>query len=452
MVRGNAARLVVKALALTSFWPALLLTTAAQVLFSISATIAGEVDVVLVAEGFEMPSNFTTPGGGDPRILVLERELGKVRTILDGNILAEPFLDIGDRIHVEESEDGLVGIAFPPNFRESGHVYLAYSPDDSSIVLSRFDLNESTQKADTESESIIIRIERFGPWHLCGHIAFNPLDGFLYMCVGDTDLQGNPRGTAQDLGTLQGSILRTDVESAADAYSIPSDNPFVSVKDARPEIWAYGLRNPWRFSIDSISGDIFIPDIGWDAWEEINVRSAKSEAGSNFGWNLAQGNECRLDCEGQSIIWPLVEIPHVGNVCAVTGGMVYRGLEYPAWYGVYIFSDFCSGTIWALRDHQGVAQIQELGESSINPTAIGPGPMGEIMATDYGRGALYRIVLPDHVESDWQNLTTYLSRTILDARREGNGELKRVFSSKTWQIAQGLKAVYNFLRLDRIYN
>lgn len=434
-----------------SCWHGLFLLAATLTLALSSLVVAGEVKVVLVAEGFEAPSNFVTPGGGDPRILVLERETGRVRTILDGKVLSEPFLDIGDRIHVESSEDGLVGIAFPPNFRDSKHVYLAYTPNDQTIVLSRFDLSNDAKSADPDSESVVLSVERFSSMHLCGHIAFSPLDGFLYMCVGDADEQGNPKETAQDLGSLQGKILRIDVESESETYAIPTENPFVSVNGARPEIWAFGLRNPWRFSIDSVSGDIFIPDVGWNSWEEINVQSAEGKTGANFGWNLAQGNECRLDCDGRSIIWPLVELPRVGGVCAVTGGMVYRGAEFPAWSGVYIFSDFCAGRIWALRIHEGETQIQELGEVSINPTAIGPGPAGEILATDYGSGALYRIVLPDHVESEWQNPTTYMSRSILDVRR-GGGELKRVISSKTWRVAQWLKGIYYFLQLDRIYN
>ena len=134
------------------------------------------------------------------------------------------------------------------------------------------------------------------------------------------------------------------------------------------------------------------------------------------------------------------------------GGMVYRGTEFPSWSGVYIFSDFCAGKMWALRDNEGKMQIRVLVEGSINPTAIGPGPMGEIMVTDFGSGALYRIVLPDYLDTEWQDLSTYMSRSILDARRQGNGELKRVFGSKTWRIAQLLKRAYNFLQLDRIYN
>lgn len=418
-----------------------------------SNSVAGEVQLVLVAEGFELPSNFVTPGGDDPRILVLERESGKVRTVLNGKVLPEPFLDIGEKLYLsDEGTDGLVGIAFPPNFRESKHVYVTYTPDRSSMVLSRFSLRDDTQSAVAESETVILRIERFSAFHHCGHMVFGPLDGFLYLCVGDSDEQGNPRGTAQDLGTLQGSILRIDVESGADAYSIPRDNPFVSVKDARPEIWASGLRNPWRFSIDPLSGDMFIPDVGWKAWEEINFQSAGSDSGRNYGWNLAQGNECRLECDEASITWPLIEFPHVGGICSIAGGMVYRGSEFPAWSGVYIFSDFCAGTIWALRNYGGKAQIRELAGGFINPSAIGPGPMGEIMVTDYGGGALYRIVLPDSFASEWQDIATYMSRSILDARRKGNGELRRVFSSKTWIIAQKVKQVYEFLQLDRIYD
>lgn len=413
--------------------------------------LAREFQVVLMAEGFEVPSNFVTPGAGDPRILVLERETGKIRTILDGVVLPDSFLDIGDRVRADGDEEGLVGIAFPPNFRDSKHVYVAYTPDKSSLVLSRFSLTDDTQSADADSESVVLRIERFAPWHFCGHIVFGPLDGFLYLCVGDADEQGNPRGTAQDLSALQGKILRIDVESGAGAYSIPKTNPFISVEGARPEIFALGLRNPWRFSIDTQNGDLFIPDVGRNSWEEINFQSAESESGLNYGWNFAQGNECRLECGERSIVWPLIELPHTDGICAVIGGMVYRGSEFPDWSGVYIFSDFCSAKFWGLRDFEGKAQIRVLGEGSINPTAIGPGPMGEIMATDYGSSALYRILLPDYLESEWQDISTFSKPTILDARRKGNRELSRVYSSKTWRVAQWLKGAYFFLRLDRIY-
>jgi hypothetical protein len=235
----------------------------------------------------------------------------------------------------------------------------------------------------------------------------------------------------------RGSILRIDVIGDRRPYAVPADNPFVDSPNARPEIWMYGLRNPWRFSFDERARQVIVPDVGWNAWEEINLASIVAP-GANFGWPHAEGNECvawdPADCAGDKLTWPAVEYHHVVATpagCSIIGGTVYRGARSPEWHGVYVFGDFCSGEVWAIRDlHRPNRRIRKLLSAEINPSAIGEGPNGEIYFTDALRGSLSKIDLPDDFEAGWENLAALHNEAVTTTRRSADVALLHFLDSR----------------------
>lgn len=257
----------------------------------------------LITMDLDFPANMATPRDGSKRVFVLEKNLGTIRVIKDGKLLSQVFLDIRNQLPDEPNiEQGLLGLAFPPEFPLKKHVYVTYTDREGNLILSRFQVSKDTKTAINSSEKILLVTENWvyifdTGFHHCGHIAFGPKDKYLYLCIGDSDEHGNPTNSSQNLNLLQGKILRLDVESPQEPYSIPPDNPFITQKDARSEIWAYGLRNPWGFSFDPLTGDLLIPDVGWEFWEEINFQPASSKGGQNYGWRLAEGNECHETCD-----------------------------------------------------------------------------------------------------------------------------------------------------------
>lgn len=387
----------------------------------------------LIAEGFESPVNFFYEQERD-RIYVVEQYAGRVRIVENGVLLEKPLIEIENRLGEDiEFEEGLVGIAFPPDRRR---LYLAYAPHGGPLTLSRFAVSEDGTEADEASEERLFTVERWFAWHHCGHIAFGP-DGFLYVCIGDSDDQGNPRNSAQDLTVANGSIVRLDVEGSERPYGVPADNPFVD--GARPEIWMYGLRNPWRFSFDALSGHVVIPDVGWADWEEINVVPL-SDAGANFGWPLADGNECvaydPADCAAD-LTWPVWEYPHVqpDPACSIIGGAIYRGARFPEWRGVYVFGDFCSGTIWAIRDILGEEpRIRTLMKGDIGPSSIGLGPDGDVILTDLAGGKLFRLNFPPDFDAGWQNLAAAHDEAVTRARRSAEVSIIRFAGARVERL------------------
>ncbi|MBU1865965.1 MAG: PQQ-dependent sugar dehydrogenase, partial [Actinobacteria bacterium] len=294
-----------------------------------------------VARGFTFPVYATSPPG-DGRVFVVERA-GLIR-IVDpgGSVLPNPFLDISDRIDSASGiELGLLGLAFHPQYAANGRFFVYYSDLNADSVVAEFSTSADPNLADPDSEQEILFVDQVRLRHRGGMLLFGP-DGYLYIGLGDgTDHNVNP----QNLETLPGSILRIDIDGG-DPYAIPATNPFASA-EGRPEIWAYGFRNPWRFSIDAVSGRLYVGDVGEESWEEIDS-VALSNSGGNFGWPLMEGSTCFTDAEcgnRTDLVRPILQYPHEGDQCAVTGGYVYRGSAIPEMVGHYFYADWCAGWI-----------------------------------------------------------------------------------------------------------
>ena len=287
------------------------------------------------------------------------------------------FLDLSKKISVSITPDerGLLGMVFDPNFQSNGFFYVSYIDTENYSVVSRFRLSENKDEVDIESEKKLIYFEQPFNNHNGSHLDFNPIDNYLYISFGDGGASGDPYGNAQNLHNFFGSILRIDPQDDG-SYLIPNDNPLVLHKknndsDIKSEIWAYGLRNVWRFSFDNKNGDIYMGDVGQYLWEEINHLEF-GENGGNFGWNIMEGNHCYPEpgCDKEGFINPIFEYPSDANYpfslmgikeknvsgCSVTGGYIYRGDQIKSLYGLYIFSDFCTGKIWALDPLKNIVQ------------------------------------------------------------------------------------------------
>ncbi len=306
--------------------------------------------------------------------------------------VAREFLDIRDRVSDRGNEEGLLGLALDPDFSSNGHFFVYYTASDPRrSVVSRFSVRtDDADKADAASERVVLEIAQPASNHNGGQLRFGS-DGFLYIAVGDGGGRGDPRGNGQDLSTLLGAILRIDV-SGLDidgGYTAPPDNPFVGREGARPEIWAYGLRNPWRFSFDRATNDLWTADVGQNRFEEVDI----IESGGNYGWNKMEGSHCFPEpqgpCEQQGLMLPVAEYDHDSG-CSVTGGYVYRGRGLPSLHGAYVYGDFCSGKIWAVRpDGSSVAEQLEIADTSLRISSFAEDLEGELYILSFD-GNIYR--------------------------------------------------------------
>ena len=303
------------------------------------------------------------------------------------------FLDLSPLVSERNSEEGLLGLAFDPSFEDNGFFYVYYSASNPRrSVLSRFSASENDPNtALVGSELIIMEIPQPAGNHNGGQLAFGP-DGYLYVGLGDGGASGDPFNNGQNRTTLLGSILRIDVATASEGerYRVPLDNPLVGVANARPEIWAYGLRNPWRFSFDSQTGAMWAADVGQNSWEEIDL----IQKGLNYGWNVMEGAHCfspRSGCDETGLQLPLAEYGRAEG-CSVIGGYVYRGTLLPSLVGAYVFGDFCSGKIWGLRyDGESVTEALLLVDSDLMITSFGVDRTGNLYIVSRNQG-LYRLV------------------------------------------------------------
>jgi glucose/arabinose dehydrogenase len=317
-----------------------------------------------------------------------------IRILQDGQVLAEPFLDISAQVSCC-GERGLLGLAFHPDYEQNGFFYVNYTDLNGDTSISRFSVSADPGRADPQSEARLLRIAQPFPNHNGGATVFGP-DGYLYLGLGDGGSGGDPMGNGQNPEVLLGKILRIDV-NAGEPYSIPADNPFASGGGAA-EVWAYGLRNPWRISFDRQTGDLYIGDVGQGMWEEIDFLPAGSPGGTNFGWNAREGARRfpgGLDLpDSVELNAPVAEYAHSLG-CSVTGGFVYRGERLPAWQGVYLFGDVCSGFVWGLvRGADGDWQNQRLFETGFSVTSFGEDEGGEIYLVNgpySGDGSIYRL-------------------------------------------------------------
>lgn len=350
--------------------------------------------LVPVARGFSRPLYVTHAGDGSGRLFVVEQS-GAIRVIKDGAVLRQPFLDVSGLISRQAlesnyTERGLLGLAFHPNYAENGLFYINYTDLNGHSVISRYTVSaDDPDRADATSATPLLYVEQPYANHNGGHMAFGP-DGYLYISLGDGGSGGDPQGNGQNLGTLLGKILRIDV-TVAEGYTIPADNPFAEREGARPEIWARGLRNVWRFSFDRATGDLYLADVGQNQWEEINFQPAGSAGGENYGWNAFEGAHVYSGQPAASdVMAPVLEYDHSRGRCSVTGGYVYRGERIPALQGVYLYGDWCSGTIWsATPGADGTWQAVVSLESGRSISSFGEDEAGELYLVDYD-GAVLR--------------------------------------------------------------
>ncbi|WKZ51648.1 MAG: PQQ-dependent sugar dehydrogenase [Anaerolineales bacterium] len=324
-----------------------------------------------VADGLERPVDIQNAGDGSGRLFIVEQP-GVIRTLANGRLVAEPFLDIRDRVDDSDNEQGLLGLAFHPLFKENGVFYVNYTKRGGDTVIARFHASLD-QNADPNSEARLLTVKQPFGNHNGGGLAFGP-DGYLYIALGDGGSGGDPYGNGQSLKTLLGKILRIDVDNG-DPYAIPADNPFGN------EIFHYGLRNPWRFSFDPLTHDLWIGDVGQGEWEEIDFLPAGTPGGVNFGWNRFEGmHDYTAGAIPENYRSPLFEYSH-NEGCSVTGGYVYRG-AMREWQGVYFYGDFCSGKVWgALRTVGAAEEISTstvLFETGAQITSFGVDETGEL--------------------------------------------------------------------------
>lgn len=383
-----------------------------------------EIALSQVASGLVRPVHITHADDGTARLFIVE-QAGQIWFLKDGSLHPTPFLDIRDRVQSPAAgggnEQGLLGLAFPPGYTDKGYFYVYYTMLSGDNVLSRFHLSGDPNLADPESEEqILVFPHPTYSNHNGGQIAFAP-DGTLYIGTGDGGGGGDPLGNAQDPSSLNGKLLRINVESSSPQpapleylyyfpifckqneqnntgdYTIPEDNPFVNNPDFRPEIWALGLRNPWRFSFDRLTGDLFIADVGQNRWEEVNYQPAGSPGGENYGWNIMEGEECyqSASCDTSNLTLPVHVYPIFSSTnCSITGGSVYRGQAYPALNGIYLFGDFCSGNIWGLTHDGAEWQSGLIASTTFRISTFGEDEAGEIYLADLSGGGIYQVVLP----------------------------------------------------------
>jgi glucose/arabinose dehydrogenase len=340
------------------------------------------------------PLAIAAPHDGSGRLFVVDQG-GRIWLLRDGTRADTAFLDIADRVRAG-GEQGLLGLAFHPSFPDDPRFFVYYTALDAEQVVAQFTVPAAdADRADAGSEKVLLRMDDFAANHNGGALVFGP-DGKLYISTGDGGGGGDPQGNGQKLDTLLAKILRIDVDATSDGrpYGIPGDNPFREQAGAQPEIWATGLRNPWRISFDRATDDLWIGDVGQGSFEEIDVVRAGSGGGQNFGWNITEGFHCYPSgesCAPDGLTPPVTEYDH-GFGCSVTGGYVYRGSGQPAFAGGYVFADYCSGNVW-LIDAQAdeVREPRLVAETGRSISSFGEDEGGELFATDL-QGELLRVV------------------------------------------------------------
>jgi glucose/arabinose dehydrogenase len=360
--------------------------------FLIGPAMRGEplFDLQLMTDALDIPVALAGDPSDPGRLFVVERP-GRLMLVDDGVVRADPMLDLTAVVESDALEQGLLGIVLDPTFPESGRLFLYLTDRRSRMVLLEYHMDPERLVVDPDSGREILAIPDPDPFHNGGQLAFGP-DAYLYIGIGDGGLLPNGWRDGRDPGSLLGKILRIDVNAPPDpglAYAIPADNPYLGVAGARGEVWAIGLRNPWRFAFDSPSGDLWIGDVGQLKWEEVDALPWADAAGANFGWNALEGNVCfeAAECDRTGLVAPLAVYSHHGGNCAVIGGFVYRG-PGGRLNGQYLMGDYCSGRIWTIGPGETEMVLQA--ETGLLLTSFGVGADGTGYVTAQG-GQLLRI-------------------------------------------------------------
>jgi glucose/arabinose dehydrogenase len=353
-------------------------------------TPAPAISFEQIFDGLDSPVGYIDANDGSGRFFIVEQS-GRVLISAGGDLLETPFLDINTMVSTS-SEQGLLSIALDPGFADNGRVFVSYTDTDGDSQIVRYTVSESdANRLDFDSATTILRLDQPYQNHNGGNILFGP-DGLLYIGFGDGGSQGDPDNRAQDPGILFAKILRIDVSGDQEPYGIPVDNPFVDDASFTPETFAWGFRNPWRFSFDRDTGDLWIGDVGQSTIEEIDLIPAGT-SGQNFGWSIMEGNECydTEGCDDDGLTAPVGQYTHDYG-CSVTGGFVYRGSIIPDLVGTYLFADYCTGYLWGLiANGDGSYSATDLLETGYSPSSFAQDASGELYLLDLS-GGIYRIV------------------------------------------------------------
>ena len=391
-------------------------------------------------------SGFSSPVGiehaGDSRLFVVE-QTGKIRIVDANGNHKSHFLNLTDKIQATGFEQGLLGLAFDPDYADNGYFYVHYTNLEGNNQFSRFSVNpRNPNKALPSSEVMFLEDDDPFGNHNSGQMKFGP-DGYLYFALGDGGSGGDPFNNAQNIGSIMGKLMRVDPNEDG-SYSIPEDNPYVGVEGAMEEIWATGLRNPWRFTFDLETGDLWIPDVGQNAWEEINFTPASTAGGVNYGWSCREGlHFFKADCDdnGTAFTDPIAEYAHDENpefFCSgsVTGGYVYRGETYPDMYGKYFYVDFCTGALYTTY-WDGVAWVT----AALDPltpfaySTFGEDINGELYIADKTGGAIYRFTdggaVPFAINPDDVNAVATIDYSLSVYPNPNDGAFSITFEGRT---------------------
>jgi hypothetical protein len=366
---------------------------------------AAMIDATLIASGLLRPTSMAAAPNDRARLFVSE-QAGRVRLVKNGSLMTTPFLDIRSLVLSNGFEEGLLSLAFHPNYASNGYFYLCFTNTGGHLEVDRYTVSANPDQADPASRFVIISISHPGSvYHYGGQLQFGP-EGYLYLSTGDGNDPGDQLNNAQNTGVLLGKMLRLDVDSGS-PYAIPPTNPFVGPGNPLDQIWSIGFRNPWRFSFDRLSGDLWLGDVGQYLWEEVN-REPPDSGGRNYAWNCYEGthpfltNPSQPHCVGRTFTWPVYEYGHGAGRCSVTGGYVYRGSPNSTFFGQYVFSDYCQasgfstlifdGNNWMSTDH---TLVPPAGHTIDNPSAFGQDAIGDLYLVDfsYNAGELYRLNL-----------------------------------------------------------
>ena len=382
--RGKSCRILVLL--------ALVATTGIGACSDATAPLQGGTALEVVVDGLTSPVHLTAAPGDVTRLFIVEKP-GRIRIVRDATLLPTPFLDVTNLVS-DVGERGLLSLAFHPDFATNGFFFVDYTDTGGNTRIVRFSVSTDPEVADPNSASAILTIPQPFANHNGGQIAFGP-DGMLYVGMGDGGSGGDPAGNGQDPSTLLGSILRIDVDGGV-PYAIPTDNPFVGDSGGADETWAYGLRNPWRFSFDRSTGDLYIADVGQNEVEEISFQPASSVGGENYGWNTMEGTRCfgTATCDTNGLVLPIHEYSH-DDGCSITGGYVYRGSALPSLAGRYFFADYCSTWIRSFRVVGGLVSDLYDHTDDFGPVSgiasFGEDALGELYVVSLA-GTVYRLV------------------------------------------------------------